>query len=109
MSPGAIEEAGETARSAIDSLKSTPVVLALVIFNVLYMGGSVWSQVKQGETYDRAAERWKGLTETAMRYCNMQPQVESTPPGKKWVLQSDESTPVELPPLPQARPPEADK
>ena len=34
MSPGLEEEAGSTARTLIGSLASTPVILALVVFNV---------------------------------------------------------------------------
>ena len=91
MNPGVTEEIGKAAESTIDALKSTPVVLALVIFNVLYMAGSFWSQNQMSETYDRGAERWKSLTETAMRYCNVQPQASVPGPGMK--LQSDESRP----------------
>jgi hypothetical protein len=36
MNPGGpIEEAGETARGAIEALKSTPVILALVLLQII--------------------------------------------------------------------------
>jgi hypothetical protein len=97
MNPGPIEEAGKAAGSAIDALKSTPVILALVIFNVLYMAGGFYTQVRQTEIYSTAAERWKSMTEMALNMCARQ--------GFK--LQSEESHPYELPPLPRPRPPEA--
>lgn len=107
MNPGAIETTGQVAGSAIDALKSTPVVLALVIFNVLYMLGGFYAQIRQGEQHDKAAERWKSVADTAMKYCVQQPHVQLKP-SQKWVLQSEESMPVELPPLPRPRPPEAE-
>ena len=98
MNPGAIETTGQVAGSAIDALKQTPVVLALVIFNVLYMAGTFWTQTKQSDTYDRAAERWKSIYETALRAC-------PAPPHASYRVQSDESHPVELPPLAGDSPP----
>jgi hypothetical protein len=98
MNPGAIETTGQVAGSAIDALKSTPVVLALVIFNVLYMGGSFYAQIKQNEAYDRGAERWKSVYETALRACPMAPHA-------SYRVQSEESHPVELSPPPGDKPP----
>ena len=113
MSPGAVDTAGQVAGSAIDALKSTPVVLALVIFNVLYMVGTFYTNIKEGERYDKAADRWKGVVETTMKYCPQQPQIQLKP-TQKWVLQSDEShpevpeeTPPEAIPLPPPRPADA--
>jgi hypothetical protein len=92
---GPTEEIGKAANSTIEALKSTPVVLALVIFNVLYMAGSFWAQTKQWETYDRGAQRWKDMVESVIKHCN--------PPGSAQ-LQSDDSKVVEWPPLPRPRP-----
>jgi hypothetical protein len=103
VNAGVTEEVGKAASSTIEALKSTPVVLALVIFNVLYMAGSFYSQTRQWETYDRGAERWKGIVETAMKHCAQQPQV-SLKPQQRWVLQDVESVII---PLPQPRPSEA--
>lgn len=66
---GVAEEAGKAAQSTISALSSTPVVLALVIFNVLYMGGTFWTQNKQAQTYDQGASRWKEVVESAMSNC----------------------------------------
>jgi hypothetical protein len=37
MNPGLSEEAGKTARSVVDALKSEPLSLALVVMNVLLL------------------------------------------------------------------------
>lgn len=37
MTPGPSEELGITARSLIDSLKSSPMMLFLIVFNCLFM------------------------------------------------------------------------
>jgi hypothetical protein len=96
VNPGPVEEAGKAAGSAIEALKSTPVILALVIFNVLYMAGGFYTQVRQTEIYSAAAERWKDMTEMALKLCTRQ--------GADYKVQSEESHPF---PLPRARPPEA--
>jgi len=92
MNPGVTEEAGETARSLIDSLKSTPVVLSLVVFNVLYLSLGSWQQIKDGEHRTELLKTWaeehRHNTELLAR-CVIPPPV-----GMK--LQSDESHPVEL-------------
>jgi hypothetical protein len=62
MSTGPAEQAGKTAQSAIEALKSTPAVLAIVIFNVLFMGLSAWVTYESGNRYER-------LIETAFKYC----------------------------------------
>lgn len=75
MSPGAIEEGGSTARTLIQSLASTPVILALVVFNVLYMGLSFWTQIKQGDRFTENQAQWERMVEKAMAYCpQAQPQ-----------------------------------
>lgn len=69
MNPGVAEEVGQTARSAIEGLKSTPVVLAMLILNVVLFGMVFY------ETH-QSAERWKGLVESAMKWCpNPGPQL----------------------------------
>ena len=55
------EQAGKAAQSTIDALKSTPVVLALVVFNVLFMGAMVYVAIKTGERWDKEVQRWADL------------------------------------------------
>ena len=38
MNPGVAEEAGQTARTTVDALKSQPLALAMIVVNVLFLG-----------------------------------------------------------------------
>jgi len=58
MNPGPVEEAGSTARQAVEALKSTPVVLALVIFNVLYMGFGAYTQIRDRDHQVELLKTW---------------------------------------------------
>jgi len=60
--PGVGHEAGETARSIITALKATPGILALVIFNVLFMGMVFYIQHSNGE-------RWQELMTLTLQQC----------------------------------------
>ena len=62
MNPGVGHEAGETARTVVEALKTTPAVLALVIFNLLFMAAVVYIQHTNGE-------RWQFLVESALKQC----------------------------------------
>ena len=55
------EQAGKAAQSTIDALKSTPVVLALVVFNVLFMGLMTFAALKSAEKWDKEVQRWADL------------------------------------------------
>ena len=61
MNPVA-DEAGKTARTVVDALKTTPMVLALVIFNVLFIGMIVWVQHQNGQ-------RWERLMTETLKNC----------------------------------------
>jgi hypothetical protein len=50
---GPLEEAGHTARSAVDALKSTPVILALVIFNVFFMAAGFYVSYENAQRFER--------------------------------------------------------
>lgn len=90
MNPGITEEAGSAARSAIDALKSTPVVLALVIFNVLYLSLGAWQQIRDADNRTELLKTW------AREHQNMAELLAKCAAGGM-KLQSDESRPVELP------------
>jgi len=62
MNPNVGHEAGETARTVVEALKSTPAILALVIFNLLFMGMVAYIQHTNGE-------RWQTLFETTLKQC----------------------------------------
>ncbi len=40
---GALEEGGKVATATVETLKSQPLALALVIVNVLFLGGGLYS------------------------------------------------------------------
>lgn len=79
MNPGVTEEAGKTARSVVEGLKSTPLVLALILMNLIFIGFLVWllneissnnrAQIKQNET--QIAHNAKMITELqeSLRVC----------------------------------------
>jgi len=69
MSPGPVEEVGSTARSLIESLTTTPMILALVVFNIFYIGFSTWLQHEQGKRFTDNQAIWERLTEKAMQGC----------------------------------------
>ena len=62
MSPDISHEAGETARTVVEALKSTPAVLALVIFNLLFIGAIVYVQHTNGG-------RWSELMQQTLQQC----------------------------------------
>jgi len=69
MSPGITEEGGSTARALITSLASTPMILALVVFNLFYIGMTTWLQIKQGERFTDTQAIWERLTVKALDAC----------------------------------------
>jgi hypothetical protein len=71
---GTVEEAGGTARTLIQSLASTPMILALVVFNLFYIGMTTWLQIKQSDRFTQNQEIWERMTEKAMAFCPSNPQ-----------------------------------
>jgi len=61
MNPGVGEEIGKVASGTIDALKSTPIVLALVIFNVMFVIFSGYVSLKITDRWDAEIERWEKL------------------------------------------------
>jgi len=62
MNPNVGHEAGETARTVVEALKATPMTLALVVFNLAFIGLIGYLQHTNGE-------RWQALLETALKQC----------------------------------------
>lgn len=100
MNPGVVEEVGETARGFIDSMKTQPLALALAIANMMMIGLIYY--IAQGSATTRR-EEFAAIMEN---HANISKLLYSCIPAPR--LQSDESRPVEFPPLPRARPPEAE-
>jgi hypothetical protein len=66
---GATDKAAEVATTTVEALKQTPLVLALVIFNVLFMFLSVYAGVKTGQRWDAEVERMHELVTKMMTTC----------------------------------------
>jgi hypothetical protein len=66
MNPGASEQVGKVAGATVEALKSTPVVLALVVFNVLFMFLMAYAAVKINARWDNEIERWEGLAKSCL-------------------------------------------
>ena len=62
MNPGVSHEAGETARTVVEAMKSTPAMLALVVFNLAFIGLIGYLQHTNGE-------RWQELIKTTLQQC----------------------------------------
>jgi hypothetical protein len=69
MTPGISEEAGKVAATTVEALKQTPMILALVIFNILFMFLSVYAALKMGARWDAEIERLHTLVATIMTSC----------------------------------------
>ena len=56
------DEAGKTARAVVDALKSTPAVLALLLFNLIFIALFAWVQHQNGQ-------RWERLMTESLKNC----------------------------------------
>lgn len=61
MNPGVSEEIGKVAINTVDALRTAPIVLALVIFNVMFMCLSVYVVTKSSERWNAEIDRWEKL------------------------------------------------
>jgi len=57
MNPGAGEEFGKAATSAVDALRSTPVILGVLLFNLAFMAFIGYFEHTNGERWERTVER----------------------------------------------------
>jgi hypothetical protein len=100
MNPGVSEEAGKVASGIVDALKAQPAVLALTIGNIALLifvfyalhGAAEFRELllKQQHEYQREVAQM-------LAKCVI-------PGPQGFRLQSDESHPVQLPPLPPPKP-----
>jgi hypothetical protein len=92
MNPGVTETVGDTAKSAIDALKSTPVILALVIFNALYMALGAWQNLKDTDTRSELLKTWSAehmRTSELLSRCVVDPSYQPPRTDRGMRLQSD--------------------
>lgn len=64
MSPGLGQESSKVASSTIDALKSTPVLLAILLFNIILLGSLVFMSEREGA-------RWERVTTEMMKACKV--------------------------------------
>jgi len=57
MNPGAVEETGKVVVSTIDALKSTPMVLGVLLFNLIFVLFIGYFEYTNGERWERTIER----------------------------------------------------
>lgn len=53
MNPGPVEEAGKVAATTVEALKQTPLMLALVIFNIIFIVGVYFSNVSERASQEK--------------------------------------------------------
>ena len=90
MNPGVTEEAGKTARSAIDALQSAPVILALVLLQIMVLAFLAWTSHTRTQSNEKLIELFHQQFNTLAQSCLS---------GSGPKLQSDDSRPFALPPL----------
>ena len=64
---GPVEEASKVAQSVTDALKSTPVVLALVVFNVIFMLMMGYISLTSSKRWDNEVERWAQIVRACIK------------------------------------------
>lgn len=64
------EEAGKTARGAIDALKSTPVILALVLLQAIVLGAVAWYSHERTKSNDRLIALFQKQFEVIIQRCD---------------------------------------
>lgn len=86
MNPGPVEEAGKAVGAGIDALKSTPVILAVLVFNLALMAMIAFSTHENGN-------RWERMLQLVVEHCRPAP----TTSGSGFKLQSEHSVPFTFP------------
>jgi hypothetical protein len=105
MNPGAVEEAGKVAGTFMGVMKEQPLALALCVMNIMLM--ALFFYIAQHASENRRRE-FDALQESQKEVNKLLYNCTPLRSGE-FKLQSDESRPIQLPPLPQTRPEEAPK
>lgn len=102
MNPGAFEEIGSTTRTFITTMKDHPAVLVLALCNlalIVFMYFALSSAATFRTTLITQSFDYQNKAAELLARCVLQPG-----PRSDYKLQSDESAPAELVPLPQPKP-----
>lgn len=70
MNPGVSEEAAKVATTTVEALKQTPAVLALVVFNVLFLIAVVYVSARSSKQYDAEMGRMHELVTKVLASCS---------------------------------------
>lgn len=66
---GIVEGATDTAKTVVEALRSTPAILALVIFNVMFMGLTTWTMIKIFNHFDTDSVSWERAMQSTLKLC----------------------------------------
>lgn len=105
MNPGAVEEVGKASGIFMNIMKDQPLALALCLMNLCLM--ALFFYIAQQATGNRRAE-FQAIMDNNKEISKL--LFNCVPVGQQrgeFKLQSDESHPVQLPPLPKPKPKEA--
>lgn len=69
MNPGVTEEVAKVATTTVEALRQTPLILALVVFNVIFMLAMVYISVRSSSRWDGELERMHALVAKVMTSC----------------------------------------
>ena len=69
MNPGLTEEASKVATTTVEALKQTPMILALVIFNVIFMIMMGYLSLKGNARWEHENERMHELVAKTLAAC----------------------------------------
>jgi hypothetical protein len=69
MTPGPVEEAGQTARGVITALSAQPGLLALVVFQAITLGLIGWLAYQRGENMQEERELFAKERTTIIEQC----------------------------------------
>lgn len=79
MNPGPVEEVGQTGRSAIDALKSTPGMLTLIILQMVTIAILAWV-AHERNTYETNVNKvFSDLVTLVIKQCAPNQQGENVP------------------------------
>lgn len=66
---GITEETGQTARSVVTSLGANPLILAVLIFNVLYVGVTTFLFLERNKSVTESEVRWNAMVQSILQLC----------------------------------------
>jgi len=56
VNPGPVEEVGKVASGFVDALRDSPTVLAMTVFNILFLAFVLWSTMEERRWRERVVQ-----------------------------------------------------